>query len=107
MPYNEANERGIMRFFAAGAISDFDEAINRVLAELKETDLDTEKYEARLAYLERLNKMRAEESSKRVSPDTKAVIVTNLLGILIIVGYERGHVLISKGLGFVLRTKHQ
>jgi hypothetical protein len=85
--------------------SEFDEAVNRVLANLKEIDLGTEEYVERLAYLERLNKLRSEERSRKVSPDTMAIVAANILGILIVVGYEQGNVIASKGLGFVLRTK--
>jgi hypothetical protein len=85
--------------------SDFDEAINRVLGELKEADLGSEEYMDRLSHLERLSRLRNEQQNHRVSPDTMAIIATNLLGILIIVGYEQGHVMASKSLGFVLRPK--
>lgn len=96
-----------MRILVNRGPSDFDEAIDRVLAELKETNLGTEDFEVRLAYLERLNRLRNEERSNRVSPDTMAIVAANILGILIVVGYEQGNVIASKGLGFVLRTKHQ
>lgn len=97
----------MLRILVNGKSSDYDEAIDRVLRELKETDLSTEEYDALLGNLERLNRLRTEDRSRRISPDTMAIVAANILGILIVVGYERGNVLASKGLGFVLKTKHQ
>jgi len=96
-----------MRILINRRTSDFDEEIKRVLAELKETDLGTEEYAERLAYLKRLNKLRSDEQRNRLSPDTIAIVAANVLGILIVVGYEQGNVIASKALALVLRTKHQ
>lgn len=85
--------------------SDLDDAIDRVLKELNNEGLDTEEYARRLKHLERLTTLRVDEHKKRVSPDTWAIVGANILGILIIVGYEQGHVLASKGLGMILKTK--
>ena len=91
--------------FVTQKSSDFDDAIDRVLEDLKTKDLGSEEYMDRLSHLERLNRLRNEERPNRVSPDTMAMIGANLIGILIIVGYEHGHVLGSKSLGFLLRPK--
>lgn len=87
--------------------SSFDEPIDRVLAHMKDTDLDTEEYNTLLAHLDKLNRLRVNEKPNKVNADTMAVVVGNLLGILIIVGFERNNIITSKGLGFILRTKHQ
>lgn len=42
---------------------------------------------------------------KRPSTDTLLIVGANLLGILIIVGYERANVVSSKALGFVRQPK--
>jgi hypothetical protein len=34
-----------------------------------------------------------------------AIVVGNILGILVIVAYEQKHVMVSKGLGFVIKAK--
>jgi hypothetical protein len=87
--------------------SDLDDAISRVLEEMKTTDLDSDKYLALLSNLESLVRLKKEQSANRISPDTKALVAANLIGILIIVGYERGHVMVSRGLNFVLRSGNQ
>ncbi|MET0786968.1 MAG: hypothetical protein ABWY25_09695 [Paenisporosarcina sp.] len=56
-------------------------------------------------HLERLMKMKAEERRNRVSPDTMAIVGGNLLGILVIVAYEQKHVMVSRGLGLILKAK--
>lgn len=45
------------------------------------------------------------EKKHKVSPDTMAVIAGNLLGILLILGYEKTDIITSKALGFVLKGR--
>jgi len=44
-------------------------------------------------------------SKHRISPDTLAIIGGNLVGILLILQYERCHVVASKAIGFVMRGR--
>ncbi len=78
-----------------------DEAIEQVLNELKSEDSQTEKYARMREQLTELYKIKNENRSRRVSPDTLATISANLLGIGVIVGYEQKHIITSKALGFV------
>lgn len=57
------------------------------------------------AALEHELKEKEFEKSRRVSPDTLAIIAANVVGILLIIGYERANVVTSKALGFILKTK--
>lgn len=82
-----------------------DEPIAEVLTSMNTFGPDSEEYPALIEHLDRLTKMKAEERRNRVSPDTMAIVAGNLLGILIIVAYEQKHVMVSKGLGFVINTK--
>lgn len=66
---------------------------------------DSEEYREAVSYLERLVRLKADERRIRITPDTMAIVLGNLLGILIIVAYEQKHVMVSKGLGLILRTK--
>jgi hypothetical protein len=97
----------MLGLFGREKVSILDEPIDKVLARMDKIDLFSEEYSALLTELERLVRLQNEEKYKRVSPDTMAVVFGNLLGILIIVGYEHGHVIGSRGLNFILRTKHQ
>ncbi len=78
-----------------------EEAIEHVLNQLKALEPETDQY-ARIAdQLEKLYKIKNENRSRRVSPDTLAGIIANLFGIGIIVGYEQKHIITSKALGFI------
>jgi hypothetical protein len=85
--------------------SKLDEPIDKVLFEMATTDEASEEYTTLMNHLERLMAMKREERSNRVSPDTWAVVGGNLAGILTIVAYEQKHVMVSKALGMVLRSK--
>lgn len=96
----------MLRRFVKDRPSMFDEPINKILDELKTLDPEVPEYRTMLNHLEALNKMKLEEKRNRVSPDTVAIVAGNLVGILIIVMYEQKHVVVSKALGFVMKTKH-
>ena len=81
-----------------------DEPIAELLTLMNTTGPDGEEYKTYVDYLERLNEMKTRERRTRVSPDTVAIVAGNLLGILIIVIYEQKHVLVSKGLGLIIKT---
>jgi hypothetical protein len=83
-----------------------DDSIHRVLVDMQNNDPGSSDYEILMSRLERLVQMKAEERRDRISPDTVAIVAGNLLGIFVIVSYERAHVMVSKGLGFVLKTRH-
>jgi hypothetical protein len=82
-----------------------DEPIAEILTRMNENDPDSEEYQQWLTHLERLYRLKAETRRARINPDTWAIVAGNLLGILIIVAYEQKHVMVSKGLGFVIRAR--
>jgi hypothetical protein len=80
-------------------------AIDRLVAQMSETGCETKEYASMTDQLIKLTKLQEETTSKkRVSPDTLAMIVGNLAGIVLIIGYERTHIVTSKALGFVLKA---
>jgi hypothetical protein len=81
-----------------------DEPIAKILTDMNVYGPDSPEYPKLVMHLERLVRLKAEEARRRVSPDTVLIVSGNLLGILIIVAYEQKHVMVSKGLGFILRT---
>lgn len=82
-----------------------DEPIEKLLTEMNTYSPDTEEYRVAIEHLDRLVRLKAEEARNFVSADTMAIVIGNLLGILIIVAYEQKHVMVSKGMGLILRTK--
>lgn len=94
------------RFFKK-EVSDYNKPIYKVLGMLDKYDPDNEFYPTLIDHLERLERLREQEKlRRRVSPDTMAIVVGNLFGILIIVAYEQKHVMVSKGLGHILKPRH-
>jgi hypothetical protein len=85
--------------------TDLDRAITAVHARMYKLDLDDDEYPTLLSHLERLEKLKNEERSKQISRDTMVIVGGQLLGILVIVAYESRHVMTSKALDFVQKTK--
>jgi hypothetical protein len=84
--------------------TDLDEAIDEALRELRSYDAHSEEYAQVVDQLTKLHAMRDPKKSDRVSKDTLAIVLGNLAGIIVIVGYEQKHVVASKALSF-LRLK--
>lgn len=82
-----------------------EEAMLRLLDDMEMFGPNSEEYPLMLGHYQKLHTMSKSEDSRRVTPDTVALVAGNLLGILIIVAYEQKHVMTSKGLGFVLKSK--
>jgi hypothetical protein len=87
--------------------SAIDEAIDRVLETMKETEPDSDEYGFLIARLDKLHSIKIAEkvNQNRVSADAVVTIAANLFGIILILGFERAHVVTSKALGFVMKPK--
>ena len=86
-------------------VSNLDELINsaeEALLLLEETD---SKYQVVVDNLKRLYELKAQSRKQRISPDTVAIIAANLLGIILILGYEKANIVTSKAVGFILRGR--
>lgn len=81
-----------------------DDEIIENLENMRLCNPDSEMYEKCLRNLERLKKIR-EGDRKKLSPDSCLVVAGNLIGILLILGYEQKDFIRSKALGFVLRGR--
>ena len=82
-----------------------DGAIDSLFAELDGYTGSEEEYSAITDQIEKLYKLRNETKPKTVSADTMAIVAGNLLGILLIVGFEQTHVITSKAIGFVMKSR--
>jgi hypothetical protein len=83
--------------------SALDQAIAKVYAEMSTTTSDTDEYYRMTQQLTALYALKA-TPSPRLSPDTVAVVAGNLLGIFVMVGHERAHVITSKALNFIMKA---
>lgn len=81
------------------------DVIDKLLIEMAEMDSDDEEFATKLDQLAKLYKMKESNNSRRVSPDTMALIGANLLGIAMIIGYERANVIASKAMSFVTKLR--
>lgn len=78
--------------------------IGRIRNRMLEVDMNSEEYERLLNAFEKLIKLQNEVKGSGVDPNTVLVVSSNILAILIIVSYEQGHIIASKGLQFLVRT---
>jgi hypothetical protein len=82
-----------------------DDQIKRVLDEMDQYGPDSPEYKVMIKYLERLVRLKTKNRPERINRNTMAIVVGNVVGILIIVIYEQKHVLVSKGLAFILKPR--
>lgn len=82
-------------------------ALDKVINEnLRWLDPNSDDYMQSIEALERLYKLKQQETAmSKISPDTAAMIAGNILGILLIIHYERANILASKALSFVLKLR--
>lgn len=83
---------------------ELDEAIERVHNRMQYVEVESEEYATLLQRLDKLHSIK-ESNTKRISPDTILIVGANLLGIVLILGYERVNVVASKALSFVVKSK--
>ena len=81
------------------------DAIDAASAELLKTPIVSPEYNVLLDHLSKLTKLNESNSPKPVSRDTLVLAATNLAGIVLILTHERAHVVTSKALGFVLKSR--
>ena len=84
-----------------------DQAIDLALAKLQEHEPDSDEYAKITDQLERLYKLQVPtaEPAKPLSKDAVFAVAGNIIGIGMILGYERAHIITSKALGFVIKSK--
>lgn len=82
-----------------------DAAIELAFTELKGYEPHTKEYADCLTQIERLAALTTSNKKEKVSKDNLISVGGNLAGIGMILGYERTHVLASKALNFVLKSK--
>lgn len=76
-----------------------------LLTRINNLDPDSPAREQLLAQYTKLNAIDTTPKRSRVSSDTLALIIANLAGILIIVGYEAGHVFVSQAKNHLIKPQ--
>lgn len=84
-------------------------AIDDLLKEMSDLSGEDAAYSKMVTQLDVLYKLKEVDqkiaSGRRVSPDTWALALANIFGIVLIVGHERANVLTSKALTFVSKLR--
>lgn len=94
-----------MLFTKSATETKLDAEIQSLLDKLSNTQ-DAAEYGVLVERISKLHKLKTEERSKQVSPDTVLVVVANIFGILWLARYERENVIKAKNaLGFVMRPR--
>jgi hypothetical protein len=84
----------------------FEAEINALLLRMRNSDPSTTEYTTSMKALSKLIKLRdSSKNSRKISPDTLAIVVGNLLGVLVIVSYEKHNIVTSKALTFVQKLR--
>lgn len=83
-----------------------DVAIENALSELAGHDADSDEYANITNQLVKLYGLKEiDNPDRRISNDVLAGIAANLIGIGMIISYERVHVITTKALGFIVKTR--
>lgn len=87
------------------ANAELQEAIDRLLLAMKDSDPTSDEYASLAARLTELTKIKPQTARIHVSQDTLATISANLIGIWLILHYERVNLVGSKALSFVQKLR--
>lgn len=85
--------------------SPLDLTITQALSDMQSLDPGTKEYTAAVASVKTLTQLKEHDAPKKVNPDVLVTAGANLLGILLILHYERINVIGSKALSFVMKLK--
>lgn len=85
--------------------SGLDNLIDYLQTDMLQVTTSDEEFAKGVDQLTKLYKLKEHDAPKRVSPDTLALIGGNLLGIVLILQYEKVSVVSSKALSFVMKLK--
>lgn len=82
--------------------TNLDKAIDNLADMIDDSSLTPDDMDAMIGQLERLAKVKsAIQPPSNLSSDAKLTAAAHILGIAMIVGHERAHVVTSKAIGFV------
>lgn len=82
-----------------------DKRIDETLVRMENFNNESKEYGILANHLKTLMESKGTVKSRRISADTFTVVLGNLLGLVLIMNYERLHVISTKALGFVLRGR--
>jgi hypothetical protein len=81
----------------------FDNEVTRVLTEMKEMDVDSKEYTEAVKNLDTLCQARSSKTNSWLSADLIIPAAVNILGIVLVLNYERLGVVTSKAMNMIGR----
>jgi hypothetical protein len=84
---------------------DLKDTLDQLMREMSYVNCDSDEYAKMTDQLTKLYSLKEIDSKRRISPDTLAIVIGNLAGIVLIVGHERMNVVTSKALNFILKLR--
>ena len=85
--------------------SELEQAISEVLFEMHGFGSESDEYAQQVDQLVKLHALKECEVPQRVSKDTMLIVAGNIVGILLILTYERANVVTSKALNFLFKLR--
>ena len=82
-----------------------DVLIERVVLQMEQVSVQSDEYSQLLLVLERLTKLKGDNSPLQVSPDTLVLVAGNLIGVAFIVLYEQGHVITGQAMKYLFKQR--
>lgn len=82
-----------------------EKAIERVLHCMTEVEPDSDEYATLVEQLVKLHTLKTNTAKTGVSKDTLITVGANLVGVLLLLNYERTHIVTSKALSLVTKLK--
>lgn len=79
--------------------------IDSILDDMSKLEPNSDEYTDMANNLEKLLKAKSCEKLKGISPDTIAIVLGNLLGIVLILKHEKIDIITTKALSFVLKGR--
>lgn len=79
--------------------------LDDLFVQMSHVSPDSEEFAQMADQVSKLYVLKETDSKRRISPDVLATIAANLLGIALIVGHERAHVVTSKAINFLKQLR--
>ena len=92
-----------MNIFTKDKRTNLEKTIDSALKAMEGLSPDSKEYAEIASNVEKLYKAKGNE--KTISPDTIAVVAGNLIGLALIMSFERANVITTKALGFVIKGR--
>lgn len=94
-----------MAFKKQKELSKLDVAIADVLSDMRGFTSDADEYSAMVEQLVKLHALKEAETPKKLDKDTILIVAGNLVGIAMILSFEKTHVITTKAIQFMLKPK--